>query len=143
MRRFSVQHVEGILAGDDYRQLAELSAMLCGSARFSHAAPDYGLPPPAFVFVEALCWFAQASRSGAWTYYEVTPRSRQDLMSRALLTYAPPDYGIWYERGMVDWECEERMQAVDEWIRANEAYAERWLRELAVDNREVVIDLTA
>jgi hypothetical protein len=143
MRRFGVPYVEGLLAGEDYGQLAELSAIVCGSDRFAPAAPDYGLPPPGFLFVEAMCWFAQAERSGAWTYYEATPRPRQEAMARTLRTYAPAGYADWYECGMADWEDEERMRPVDQWTRANTAEAARWLREFARQHREVMIELTA
>lgn len=143
MRRFGVQYVDGLLTGEDYHQLAELSAIVCGSDRFAPAAPDYGLPLPGFVFVEALCWFAQAARSGAWTYYEATPRPRQEAMARALRGHGPVGYADWYERGMTEWEDEDRMRAVDCWMEANTAAAERWLREFVRQHREVMIELTA
>jgi hypothetical protein len=143
MRRFSVEYIDELLAGDDYGQLAQLSSILCASAGFSSGVSDLGLPQPALLFVEALCWFAQALRSGAWTYYEATPLDRQEAVLSALRAHAPPEFGEWYEYGLAHWESPERMQAADEWIEANEGKAERWLRDYLAANRAMVIALTA
>jgi hypothetical protein len=60
----------------------------------------------------------------------------------ALRQFAPAAYGDWYERGMIDWKDEVRIEQVDKWMEANEAGFLEWLRELLVANREVVISLT-
>jgi hypothetical protein len=143
MRRFSVEYVDKLLAVADYGPLAELSAIAWGSPMFSRNAPEYGLPRPLFVVVEGLCWLSQAIRSGVWTYYEATPRARQDAMCKALRERAPGDVADFYERGMTDWEDEDKMRAVDQWIEANEGPLLHWLRDFAVENRGAVLEGTA
>lgn len=105
-------------------------------------APDYGLPTFAFVFAETLLWFAQAIRSGVWTYYEATPALRQRVMAAALRIHAPQGFADSYERGMLDWRDELKIHAVDVWIETNDAAANAWLRSLARENRETLLALT-
>jgi hypothetical protein len=143
MRRFGIEYIDRLLAGEEHGQLAELSSIICGSSMFSRHAPDYGLPPAAFLFVEALCWFAQAARSGVWTYYEATPLPRQLAMSESLRRFAPSGYAEWYARGMALWHDEEKIPAVDNWIKSTDSEAKRWLRQLAVTNRDEILAATA
>src|SRR5436305_2507990 len=116
MRRFAMSYIDSLLHGNSRCELAELSSIICSSPTFSKTAPDYGLPGPAFVFVETQLWFAQSLRSGVWSYYEATPQSRQEAFSKALRQYAPQSYADWYERGMADWKEEGRIAAVDRWM---------------------------
>jgi len=143
MRRFGVEYIDRLLTGKEYGQLAELSSIICGSPRFSRNVIDYGLPPIAFTFVEALCWFAQAIRSGVWKYYEAIPLPRQEAMSKALRRLAPAGYAEWYERGMAIWDDEEKISAVDNWIEGNDIEAQKWLRQLAAANRDEILAVTA
>jgi hypothetical protein len=142
MPRYSVTFIDNLLTSDNPPRLAELSSIVCGTDKFEASSPDYGLPPIAFLFVEGLLWMSQALRSGVWTYYEATPISRQNALRGALRQFAPAAYGDWYERGMIDWKDEVRIEQVDKWMEANEAGFLEWLRELLVANREVVISLT-
>jgi hypothetical protein len=142
MRRFAVSYIDALLHGDDHCQLAELSSIICVAPSFSQVAPDYGLPLLAFIFVEAQCWFAQSLRSGAWTYYEATPRYRQEAMSKALRHCAPQAYADWYERGMSDWTDQAKVCAVDSWIAASDEATQRWLRRLISESRDIVMKLT-
>jgi hypothetical protein len=142
-RRFSVQYIDRLLNGCEYQQLAEISSIICSSSRFSPSASDWGLPPPAFVFVETLCWFAQAIRSGVWTYFEATPQSRQTAMAKVLREFAPPGFADSYERGMADRRDEEKMSALKKWIVANDKLASKWLREVAIEIRPIIIELAA
>ncbi len=70
----------------DEASLAFLSSLVCGTQAFDERHAIYGLPPPLFLFVEDLLWFAQAWRSGSWTYFEATPPERQQAMLEALRT---------------------------------------------------------
>jgi hypothetical protein len=77
----------------EYDGLVWLSALICGSEVFDPQEPAYGLEPPLFLFVEALAWFAQAIRSGVWTYFETTPVGRQQRMLALLKTIGPSEFG--------------------------------------------------
>jgi hypothetical protein len=143
MRRFGVDYVDELLAVADYGPLAEISSIACGSPMFSMSAPQYGLPRPLFVFTECLCWLSQAIRSGVWTYYEATPRARQEALCKALQDSAPRAVAEFYERGMIDWEDEDKIGRVDRWIEANEGALLRWLRDFAAANRDAVLEVTA
>lgn len=143
MRRFAVSYVDRLLSTDDYSGIAELCAIISGSATFSPEASDYGLPLVGFTFVESLGWFAQSIRSGAVTYYEATTRFRQEAMLSALRLCAPQANANWYERGMADWPYGERIRALDEWISANDDELHKWLRELLREHRSIVLELTA
>jgi hypothetical protein len=143
MRRFAIQYVDRLLAGKDYSQLAELCAIICGAQAFSQDGPDYNLPRPMFIFVEALGWFAQTIRSGAVTYYEATPQVRQGAMSSAMRSYAPKAYSDWYDRGMAEWSQQNKIRALHSWVTANDDKVHAWLRKLVVDHRYIVLELTA
>src|SRR5262245_11510842 len=108
-RKYATEYVERLLADDTYESLVQLSSLICSSAQFDTESPDYGLPRFAFLFAETLLWFAQAQRSGVWTYYEATPLKRQDAMANALREAAPEDFASKYERGMRDWQDETRI----------------------------------
>ena len=142
MRRFGLEYIQRLLESSDYMDLVQLSGIVCASSKFSSTVPDYNLPPPLFVFVETLCWFAQAIRSGVWTYHEATPQPRQEATLKALRDFAPPDFAEQYQRGMAEWKDPEQIQAVDEWIEANDEKYNRWLRDWALQNRDLVVEVT-
>ncbi len=143
MRKYSTSYVDELLAKAGYADLVELSSVICSSTRFKADAPDYGLPEFAFVFVEALAWFAQAIRSGVWTYYEATTLERQAAMLGALRTIGPAKFAEAYESGCLHWRDEQSINVVDKWIEANEEVAANWLHSLARTNRQRMLDLTA
>jgi hypothetical protein len=142
-RKYAVDYIDRLLTNATYGDLVDLSSAICSSAQFRATSADYGLPQFAFLFAETLLWFAQATRSGVWTYYEATSRARQDAMAAALREAAPEEFASWYERGMHDWRDETRITAVDFWIEANDQVANEWLRTLARRNREALLELTA
>jgi hypothetical protein len=142
-RKYATEYIDRLLTEATYEDLAALSAAICSSARFNAASPDYGLPQFAFLFAEILLWVAQAIRSGAWTYYEATSPARQDAMLIALRQAAPPEFALWYERGMHDWREETRIAALDDWIEANDDVAHEWLRTLVRRSCEALFELTA
>jgi hypothetical protein len=142
-RKYAEQYIDRLLSGEADFHLSQLSSCMCSSPHFTLAQLDYGLPRPAFVFVETLCWLARSCNSGVWTYYEATPLSRQVAMRDALRALAPEEYATWYDRGMTDWEDEQRIRAVDHWIRDNQNRADEWLRQFALAHRDVVMALTA
>lgn len=141
-RKYAVEYIDRLLDGETYHDLVELSSAMCSSPQYASRSPDYGLPTFAFVFAETLLWFAQAIRSGVWTYYEATPVPRQHAMAAALRAQAPQGFADWYERGMTDWQDEQKIGAVDEWIEASDDAANVWLRHLARENREALLDMT-
>lgn len=141
-RKYAISYIDRLLEGDSYDDLVQLSSAICSSPRFASAAPDYGLPTFAFLFVEVLCWFAQSIRSGANTYYEATPIARQDALAAALRTHAPPAFAEFFERGMTTWRDESEIDAVNMWIDVNDDAANTWLRRLAKDHRGALLELT-
>lgn len=131
--------IDSVISGSKYGDLVQLSQALGASPRFSFKATDWGLPLAAFVHLECLCWFAQAIRSGVWTYYEATPLERQKLMLSALEKFAPTDFAPHYAQGMRDWEDEDKIDAVDQWIESNDKRAWAWHREHARNHREELL----
>jgi hypothetical protein len=100
----------------DEASLAFLSSLVCGTQAFDQRHAIYGLPPPLFLFVEDLLWFAQAWRSGSWTYFEATPSERQQAMLDALRTDAPKGWSDRYASGMRRWQEVESLRALDAWM---------------------------
>jgi hypothetical protein len=127
MGRYSDQYIDRLLARGDYDAMVELSGILFSSPDRDSRQPEYRLPSPVFVYVETLGWFAQASRSGVWTYYEATPAGRQEAMRQALAAWAPLGYAQRYAFGMHHWTDERQMEELDRWIRSNEALCNEWL----------------
>ena len=141
-RKYATEYIDRLLADPTYDSLAELSSVMCSGEQFDNSLPDFGLPRFAFLFVETLLWFAQAQRSGVWTYYEATTQARQQAMLEALRAAAPEGFVASYEQGMRDWEDESRIDAVDKWMEANDEAAHVWLRTLANTNRDALLELT-
>ncbi len=141
-QRYATEYIDRLLQRGSYSDLVELSGMICSSGRFQAQQPDYGLPRFAFVFVETLLWFAQAIRSGVWTYYEATREPRQRAMVGALRDAGPADFATWYERGMRDWSVQARIAEVDVWMKTNDERATIWLHELIAKNSEEFLELT-
>lgn len=91
-----------------------------------------------FGFVESLLWFAQAHRSGVWTYYNATPGSRQNVMLRALESDAPDEFATYYALGMRDWQDALRIKVVDGWMQDHEEVNNRWLWRLVSEHRPMI-----
>jgi hypothetical protein len=98
MPKFSQAYLDTLFSSPDFSKLVELCGYLQDG--LNRSEPGYGYPQPVFVFLESLLWFSQAIRSGAWTYYEATPRARQDAMLRALEREAPRGFAAHYA-----WAC--------------------------------------
>ncbi|MBI2837560.1 MAG: hypothetical protein HYX75_04560 [Acidobacteria bacterium] len=133
--KFSRPYLDKLFSSAEYSQLVELSGILCGSEIFDPDEPDYGFPTPVFVLVESLVWFAQASRSGVWSYFEATPMARQQAMLRALEREAPGGFALQYAMGMRDWQVKTRMKKVERWMKAHEEENNFWLWRLAWAHR--------
>lgn len=142
-RKFSEAYVDRLLADTGDHGLADLLSMVCCSQKFHIDLPDYGIPPPLFLFVEMQRWCAQSIRSGTWTYFESTPPARQQAMLTALREIAPEGFALWYEQGMLYWQNTERMAVVDQWLQANDDLAMDWLRTVVRDNRATLPDFGA
>src|SRR5437868_13704764 len=141
--KFSSAYWDALYSSEDYSKLAEISSLFCASEVFHSGEPDYGFPQPIFTFVESLLWFAQANRTGVWTYYEATPISRQQAMLSALKSEAPDEFTKYYALGMRDWRDEVKIKSVDNWIKDHDAYHNRWLHHMAKKHRTAIEELCA
>ena len=130
MSRFTKKNIDQLLESSDYMTLVELQAIIFGLPKCSHSLPDYGLPIPAFVFVEALTWFAQANRSGVWTYFEATTIERQEAMLSALQLFGAPSFAEKYQFGIANWQDIKEMKTLDCWMAETDNICTVWLREL-------------
>jgi hypothetical protein len=139
--RYSRAYLDRLLSSDEYGDLAQVSSLLGATDRFSSSESDYGLPEPLFVFVEGLLWLAQSSRSGAWTYYEATPTTRQEAMFRALGPCADKMLARCYADGMHGWRDPDVMRAIDDWVRNHHDEIAAWLRGLVRANRSTIEEL--
>jgi hypothetical protein len=133
MPKFSRAYMDALFSSHDNSKLVELSGYL--QEGLNRGDPTYGYPQAVFVFMESLLWFAQAIRSGAWTYYEATPRARQQAMLRALEGEAPAGFATHYSLGMQNWQDESRIGVVDTWIEDHDEDNNRWLWRLANEHR--------
>jgi len=136
--KFSQAYLDTLFSSPDLSTLVELSGYLYGSEDYNRNEPTYGYPEPVFVFVESLVWFSQAIRSGVWTYYESTPRIRQDAMLDALRRHAPAEFATHYSLGMKNRRGELNTNVVDAWIEDHEEDCNRWLWRLANEHRSAI-----
>ena len=136
MARFSDTYIDRLLASGKYDALVELQGIFWGWPGLVSDHPRYGLPPAVFAFVETLNWFSQAIRSGAWTYFEVTPTERQLAMFAELQRIGPPEFADQYKQGSEHWRVQEKMRDLDRWFSANEPVCDQWLFDLLRQNRK-------
>ena len=136
MAKFSQTYLDSLFASLDYGKLVELSGYLQDGIRRSE--PTYGYPEPVFVFLESLIWFAQAMRSGALTYFEATPKARQDAMLRALEREAPQGFATYYALGMQGWQDERKIEIVDLWMESHDEEGHHWLCRLVNEHRDTI-----
>jgi hypothetical protein len=136
MPKFSQAYLDSLFSSRDYCKLVELSGYLQDG--LSRSDPTYGYPQPVFVFLESLIWFAQAIRSGALTYYEATPKARQDAMLDALEREAPRGFATHYSLGMQGWQDERKIKIVDLWIESHDEENNRWLWRLVNEHRDAI-----
>lgn len=135
MPRYSERYLEGLLEGSDYGSLVELQGLLLLLPDYDVSRPTRGLPPHFFVVVEGLQWFAQAGRSGVWTYFEATPPPRQHAMVNALGQLGADELARRYQRGIEQWQDPAAMMELDSWISAADEGAHQWLRTLLRTHR--------
>lgn len=143
MARYTDAYIDRLLARSDFETLVELQCILWGSAKRAADDPQYGFSGALFAFVECLSWFSQSIRSGAWTYYETTPKERQEAMHAQLQRLAPAEFADQYRRGINHWQDQETMKDVDRWISENESTCNDWLFSLVLQNREELKPLYA
>jgi hypothetical protein len=136
--RFADVYIDRLLARSDYDALVELQGILWSWPGRRSERPDYAFPSSVFVFVEVLGWFAQAERSGTWTYYEGTPIWRQEALRDALKLCGPDGYAAKYAFGMAHWKDINQAKLLDEWIAGQQAACWLWLRQLLEESREVL-----
>jgi len=134
----SPSYIDGLFRERDYGGLVWISSLISGSDAAKLQEPDYGLPQPLFLFVESLSWFAQAIRSGAWTYYESTPDTRQKVLLTAYEADGPKGFSQRYAQGMSGWKNPTEMADLDAWIEKTDNENNKWLWELASKNRSLI-----
>jgi hypothetical protein len=135
----SSQYLDRLCADREYEGLAWISAVLCGSHRFNPSDPTYGLPSLAFCLVERLAWFAQSTRSGASTYFEATPLSRQSAMLSALNDDSThPEFAEQYNFGICGWHIPSRSAILDGWLDKNDDLNNRIAWQTVATNRELL-----
>lgn len=133
--------LDRLFAAQDYDGLVQLSSFFQGTSTCRLEKADYGLPRPFFLIVESLVWFAQAERSGVWTYFEATSAPRQQAMLEALTAGAPAGFAQAYAKGVSGWRDEAGMAGVDRWLSARDDENNRWLWQLARANRAQIDEL--
>jgi hypothetical protein len=133
--------LDRLFAANDYDSLVQLSSFFLGTSTCRLEKADYGLPRPFFLIIESLVWFAQAGRSGAWTYFEATSAPRQQAMLDALTAKAPAGFAQAYATGIEQWRNEAKMAALDRWLSEHDDENNRWLWRLANVNREKIDEL--
>ncbi|WP_409303171.1 hypothetical protein [Pseudomonas sp. KCJK8993] len=132
---YSAAYVDQLIDSRSYEAMAMLGAHMEAAAP-APDQPDLGLPPVLFVYLEALTWFAQSVRSGAWTYFEATPHARQQAMRAGLLALGCDRWLERYVFGMDHWTDEASMAELDRWIDASEPEQASWLLQLLDTQRD-------
>lgn len=138
-RKFSEQFINRLIDDSKENSFEELSSILCGSSHFRIEEPDYGLPRAIFAFCEVLLWFAQSERSGSNTYFEATPSNRQLALCDALECLQAYELMQTYRRAMT---CQDD-EFIHHWMYENAQAVRRWLQELLVSNRAIILQLTS
>jgi len=141
--KFSQRYLDAIFTTSECGRLAEISSILCGCGSYEPKQPDYGFDSQTFVFVESLLWFSQALRSGVWTYFEATPRQRQEAMREALRSIAPKEFSEYYALGMEVWKDENKIKVVDTWMQDHDDENNRFLWRLITEHRASIERLCA
>jgi hypothetical protein len=135
MSRYSDKYLDALFDSSEYADLVMLQGILASPPHSNRVAPEYGLPTHFFVVVESLAWFAQATRSGAWTYFEATMPQRQQAMYEALVRFGPRDFAERYQFGMYHWRDSAAIAALDFWIESNDERANEWMRIVLREHR--------
>ncbi|MBA4232273.1 hypothetical protein D7S78_18770 [Ralstonia pickettii] len=141
MPRYSQDYLMQLLASSEFDALVELQGILLSWPGIDARKPDYGAPPSAFAFIEALTWFSQTIRSGAWTYFEAVPLEKQTAMLGALRVLAPPEVTQMYKLGMEHWRDADTMKKLDCWVMDNESTCNAWLRALVQLHKNELIPM--
>lgn len=141
MPRYSQGYIERLLARSESDALVELQGILLSCPDIDTSKPDYGVPRPAFAYIEALAWFSQAIRSGAWVYFEATSFGRQRAMLDALQVLAPAEVAQMYKLGMEHWRNATVMKNLDRWLADNESASNAWLHALVQLHRDELISM--
>lgn len=126
MPRYSAQFLSQLLARRDYSALVGLQSVALGWEGYDARVPSFGWPHPIFVIFEILTWFAQADRSGVWTYYESTPVSRLDCALATLDMLKAVELRQQYAYGKMHWQDTEAIAKLDRWLRENERAIIEW-----------------
>lgn len=141
MPRYSQGYLKQLLAGSEFDSLVELQGILLSWSGIDTSKPDYGVPPSVFAFIEALNWLSQATRSGAWTYFEAASLERQSAMLGGLRVLAPQEVAQMYQLGMEHWRDADTMKKLDCWVMDNESTCNAWLHALVQLHKHELIPL--
>lgn len=132
---YSVAYIDQLICSRTYDSLVMLSTYV-EAASAAPGEPRRGLQVQLFVFVEALAWFAQSDRSGAWSYFEATSSLRQEAMRASLVALGFDSLAQQYSFGMRHWEDAVLMQQLDRWLEENEEQNESWLFGLVISQHD-------
>lgn len=131
---YSEAYIDELVDSRSYDAMAMLSTYVEAASPASDEA-GRGLPIQLFVFIEAFAWFAQAARSGVWTYFEATTPLRQEAMRASLLQLRCDSLAQLYSFGMLHWKGATLMQKLDRALDEAEKDNESWLVSLLDSQR--------
>ena len=91
-------------------------------------------------FSRALEWFGSL-RSGVWQYYENTEPKEQERLLAALLKFELNEIAQWYSFGMKNWQNEEEINKLDDWMIENEFDIDRQIFDIVAREIENIKEL--
>lgn len=85
---------------------------------------------------EIMNWQAMSDRSGVWTYYEVLNIDSKQILIKNLKAKNESEILSKYSAGINNYNDEEVMAEIDEWITKNETKIYKYIEEILITNRE-------
>ncbi|AKA68094.1 hypothetical protein [Clostridium scatologenes] len=85
---------------------------------------------------EIMNWQAMSDRSGVWTYYEVLNIDSKQILIENLKAKNESEILSKYSAGINNYNDEEVMAEIDEWITKNETKIYKYIEEILIANRE-------
>lgn len=85
---------------------------------------------------EIMNWQAMSDRSGVWTYYEVLNIDSKQILIKNLKAKNESEILSKYSSGINNYNDEEVMAEIDQWITKNETKIYKYIEEILITNRE-------
>lgn len=85
---------------------------------------------------EIINWQAMSDRSGVWTYYEVLNIDSKQILIKNLKAKNESEILNKYSAGINNYDNEELMAEIDDWITKNETKIYNYIEETLITNRE-------